>query len=231
MPNYTQVPNSILDRMADFSDTEFRVIVFVCRQTFGWGKDKAALSISFIAKGCGVSDRGVVYACETLCKKNLISKEKTDQFGGANAFRLILDDLCTDCIGGMQPLHGGYANGDTLPMQPLHTNKEIRKKESTKERGVFDLETFNLMKTALLKVFRPEGRQMNNNEELLLRDIVRDHENPEHELDKIFKFKVGLPDKEKRYFPTSLYSLLEKWDDLLDRAHQAKESKGRQPCF
>ena len=37
-PNYTQIPNAILDNMASMTMPEAVVVLAICRQTFGWHK-------------------------------------------------------------------------------------------------------------------------------------------------------------------------------------------------
>ena len=91
-PNYTQVPNVLLDGMAGFSDPEFRVAMAVCRQIFGWHRQVAVMSISFIVKATGLSNVSVIKACASLVEKGLLEKQSTSQFGGANAFKMIVKE-------------------------------------------------------------------------------------------------------------------------------------------
>jgi len=132
-PNFTQVPNVLLDGMSEFSDSEFRVLLVVCRQTFGYHRIKAVMSISYLAKGAGLSPRGVVNACATLEKKGYLEKETTDRFRGANAFRLVVIDPCTQCIGRAPDpctqCTSTHAHSAQVPMHTVHTSKEMEIKE------------------------------------------------------------------------------------------------------
>jgi hypothetical protein len=73
-PNYTQLPNVVLDNMKDFSDAELRVILIACRQTFGWQRIKAKMSISFLEIGTGMSRSGVIGAIKTLLENGLLER-------------------------------------------------------------------------------------------------------------------------------------------------------------
>jgi len=65
-PNYTQVPNIIFDYwMKVLSSSEFVILLFICRKTFGWHETKETLSLKFISSQTGIS-KTVVIKC--LCK-------------------------------------------------------------------------------------------------------------------------------------------------------------------
>jgi len=49
-PNYTQIPNIILDNIDKFSNTEFKILLLICRKTFGWHKEKDKISYSQLIK-------------------------------------------------------------------------------------------------------------------------------------------------------------------------------------
>lgn len=78
-PNYTQLPNAVLDNLPEFSDAELRVVLCICRQTFGWHRDTFKASVSFIAKGVGMSEQGVRNAVESLMARGVINREKHGQ--------------------------------------------------------------------------------------------------------------------------------------------------------
>ncbi len=74
-PNYTQIPNVILDHMDRLSDAELRVLLFICRQTFGWHQGKYKASAAAIAKATGMSDTGVQNGVKTMLEKGVIERE------------------------------------------------------------------------------------------------------------------------------------------------------------
>lgn len=58
---FARVPNDILDNLsiADFNGVQFKIVLFILRLTFGYNKDSAEMSQSYIAKGIG-SDKDAV---------------------------------------------------------------------------------------------------------------------------------------------------------------------------
>lgn len=65
-PNYTQLPNVILDGMATLSDAELRVVLYVCRMTFGWRRDQAKITLKDIVKATGKSKSSIAPAVTNL---------------------------------------------------------------------------------------------------------------------------------------------------------------------
>jgi hypothetical protein len=131
-PNYTQVPNIILDALPALSEPELRVALIVCRQTFGWHREKAALSISFLEKASGNCKPAVVAACASLVKRGFLEKEKTNQFNGSNSFKLIVCDLSTTLTGKAPDLLTTLTSAcklrEQVPVNDVNTNKETFKK-------------------------------------------------------------------------------------------------------
>jgi Helix-turn-helix domain len=64
---------------------------------------------------------------------------------------------------------------------------------------------------------RPNGKRMNFQEEGATTQIVSQG-NWRAELAVIQDYRQRLPARDRRFFPNSIYALLSKWDDLLDRA-------------
>lgn len=88
-PNSTQVPNIILDKlMYRLPDAEFRVVIYICRRTYGFQRESDQISysqfIDGIVKrdgtrldgGCGLSRPSVSKALNTLVELKLVIKEK-----------------------------------------------------------------------------------------------------------------------------------------------------------
>src|SRR5688572_1205062 len=74
-PTYTQIPNVILDAIADVSDAELRVLLFLARQTFGWHRESYKASTSFIARATGMSPQGVINGVRRLLEKGVMTRE------------------------------------------------------------------------------------------------------------------------------------------------------------
>jgi len=119
-PNYTQVPNVILDHMDHLSDAELRVLLCVCRNTFGWHQDKALCSSSFIAKATGMSVQGVLNGVSRLLKTGVIERQKD-----GDSFSYWVAIAKPAPLNGverqeLQPLNGV----ETPPLNGVETNKE-----------------------------------------------------------------------------------------------------------
>lgn len=85
IPNSTQIPDVILDQwMAELSGAEFKVLLYVARRTYGFGKESDNISLSQLAtgirrkdgssldRGTGLSRSGVKAACNGLIEKGLL---------------------------------------------------------------------------------------------------------------------------------------------------------------
>lgn len=79
-PNYTQIPNVIFDYwMSKLSETQFKVLLCICRKTFGWQKIRDAISLNQMEKMTGLSRNSVVNSLKKLAFLKLvtITKNKT----------------------------------------------------------------------------------------------------------------------------------------------------------
>lgn len=87
-PNSTQVPNIILDKlMYRLPDAEFRVLIYICRRTYGFQRESDQISftqfIDGIVKrdgtrldgGCGLARSSLAKALASLIEMKLIIKE------------------------------------------------------------------------------------------------------------------------------------------------------------
>lgn len=82
VPNYTQVPNVVIDEhMANLSDAAFKIYVLLIRKTKGWDKTKDAISLSQFVQISGLSRPTVVKAIDQLISYNLIKKNQKTPFG------------------------------------------------------------------------------------------------------------------------------------------------------
>lgn len=88
-PNYTQVPNVFLDElMSELTGSELKVLMYITRRTFGFGKKSDNISLNQIAngiikkdgavldKGTGLSKTQIINAINKLVDKNIIVKVK-----------------------------------------------------------------------------------------------------------------------------------------------------------
>lgn len=76
-PNYTQVPNDIMDRwLPDLTGAELKVLLYLARWTFGFHRDRVEVGLRRICSGRPGKDRGTGLHIETasIAVKNLEAK-------------------------------------------------------------------------------------------------------------------------------------------------------------
>lgn len=71
---YTKTPNFIFEIMPQLSPAEFKVIMVVVRQTFGFHKERDAISLSQFMSMTSLSRQGVINAIASLIEKGFIVK-------------------------------------------------------------------------------------------------------------------------------------------------------------
>lgn len=89
IPNSTQIPDVIIDQwMARLTGSEFKIILYIARRTYGFGKESDSVSINQISRGIrrrdgewldrgtGLSRSGVKAACATLVATGLLIKTR-----------------------------------------------------------------------------------------------------------------------------------------------------------
>lgn len=107
IPNSTQIPDVILDRwMAKLSGAEFKVLLYIARRTYGFGKEGDTISLRQIVSGIRTKDgrqldSGTGLNKDTVCKalnsleaSGLVIREQRshEDYGDlANFYRLNLD--------------------------------------------------------------------------------------------------------------------------------------------
>ena len=73
IPNSTQVPNVLLDRvMPVATDAVFKCLMCVARQTYGWRKEWDAISITQIERLTGLSNKAAIDNMKLLCEAGLV---------------------------------------------------------------------------------------------------------------------------------------------------------------
>jgi phage replication O-like protein O len=124
IPNSTQVPDIILDHwMAELSGAEFKVVMYIARRTYGFGKERDTISLTQIAegivrrdgtvldRGTGISRASVARSVKTLEEMGIIIRKtnlsETGREFEENTYSINLD---------WQPKGGSATGGqDTSP--------------------------------------------------------------------------------------------------------------------
>lgn len=78
---YTRIANSLLEQLINYPFTmrEYRVMLFIIRQTYGYNRKAHEMSYSFIADGTGISRNKVIEIIKDLEKKYIV--KRTPQSG------------------------------------------------------------------------------------------------------------------------------------------------------
>lgn len=129
-PNYTQIPNIIFDHwMGILTPAEFKVLMCICRKTFGWQKSTDLISIKQIEKMTGLGKSGIIKNTESLIAHGLIEKIKSKTSDGddaPNRFTVIVRIEGEGCpLSGQQVVH-------SVDKGVVHS-VDTQKKDSTKE--------------------------------------------------------------------------------------------------
>ena len=94
-PTYTQIPNVVIDYWANqLDDSELRVLLLICRCTFGWHQPSADIPLNYIAQSIGRSRSTVKESLNILEKLGLIERDRRRHENRSNLstrYRLVLN--------------------------------------------------------------------------------------------------------------------------------------------
>jgi hypothetical protein len=179
-PTTTPVPDEVFDvLMPQLSGAELKVLLYICRRTFGFKKASDSISLSQIAHGIttrdgrvldggtGLCKRHVIRALKVLEKKNIIRVTRTvDETGlnEVNTYSLNMRDPGSG--GGTKSPYGSdkispgvvtrESPGVGTPVSPTtNRNQETVRQETDVVVAVTqDLETFGIAKSAVTKLMQ-----------------------------------------------------------------------------
>lgn len=78
-PNYTQIPNVILDSLHEMTPAEAVVVLAICRQTFGWHKRGEKLSLTKLQALTGMGRHAVLDAINAALEHGWIRRKPAGQ--------------------------------------------------------------------------------------------------------------------------------------------------------
>lgn len=129
-PNFTQIPNEILDKMADMTPAEFKVLMAICRKTFGWQKERDVISLSQLEELTGLSRTAVQAGIMAAIKRGMLERTKA----GTQSFSyhlLVASDYqstqTTSSKNGTEPVASSYQE---LVASDYTQKKDLNKKHS-----------------------------------------------------------------------------------------------------
>lgn len=148
-PNYTPIPNVILDEwMKHLSLIQFKVLIAICRKTFGWHKARDRISLTQLTEMTGCSRDKVSEALKWLCSKNIITKLLTGTNGQQQALYSI--NVSADSN-----------NLDQSPMATPPSSLGLPTKERAKQNEVFEAETQPELRKDIANLdFEPRDKQL-----------------------------------------------------------------------
>ena len=180
-PNTTQIPNEVFDTlMSKLSGGELKVLLYICRRTFGFRKDSDSISLTQIARGIttkagrvldqgtGLSKRHVVTALKTLEKRNIIKVSRAvDETGLHEVNTYSLNILDTESgVGTKSPYEVVNSSAPEVVKSnslgvvnsSAPTKQREQKKEEQKKDIVVavaqDLEIFGIAQSAITKLIQ-----------------------------------------------------------------------------
>lgn len=133
-PNYTQIPNLILDAyLPAMSEAELKITLAISRQTFGWHREQAALSLSRLQKMTGLSRQGVINGITSGMERGTIYRQPRGQ---GFEYGLIVDD---ELVNEVDQHQSTKLTSTSQPNRPAPVNevdhiKETKKPKETEEK-------------------------------------------------------------------------------------------------
>ncbi len=87
---YTRVPHNLIEAMYDkdqhFTVTQYKVLLYIIRKTYGWNRYAEHISISSMARALGKDRRNVSRAVSDLEKMGVLSVDRRS--GGSGYFSI-----------------------------------------------------------------------------------------------------------------------------------------------
>jgi phage replication O-like protein O len=175
-PNTTQIPNEVFDAlMPHLSGGELKVLLYICRRTFGFRKDKDSISLTQIAhgittkagrvldQGTGLSKRQVQRALRVLeSRKVILVERRVDETGlhEINTYRLnvrggdkMSPPVETPVSGGVETAVSPGVETPASTTKQREQNKERQKKDLV-DVVAQDLESFGMTASAITKLMQ-----------------------------------------------------------------------------
>jgi len=138
LPNYVQVPHEVFRHLKILTGNEVKVLLSICRKTFGYHKLTDDISYSQIEEMCGVSRANASRAVKRLCELDLV--EKSTKKGKTTRY-----DMKVMCAKTTQEDLGTVVKTTTLTVAKTTHTKERRKetRDTTKvvsrDRAIYHL--------------------------------------------------------------------------------------------
>lgn len=178
-PNGTIVPDDVFDVLAPrLSEAELRVLLYIVRRTFGFGKNADAISLKQLTQGIvardgrildhgtGMSRKAVIKGCEGLAQKGIISIERRKRPDGnnhVNIYKLRFREQIGVVTSGDQgsyptppsPVTSGNTQESVKQESVRHNNTSVVASYSDTEKQLYeDLKTIGIHHNTAGKLLR-----------------------------------------------------------------------------
>ena len=132
-PNYTQLPNAVLEAMSEMGNAEFKVVMAICRLTFGYHVKTTRAKLQKLQDMTGLSKQSVISGAKIAEEKGIITKIKD---GGVTQWKVnLLDSDKNEKVKKLDPK--GKVTRQPSIKETIKQNKPLT---STKEVEVVDPE-------------------------------------------------------------------------------------------
>ena len=122
---YTQTPNSLFVEMKDMDECELKVVMLICRYTFGYHRDEVKLSTRRIADEIGMNTASVQKGADKAIERGLI--EKVIDGNKTTTWRALVSDSEVESPM-IQKLNRGVSDNESLS-RVKESNKEKKEKD------------------------------------------------------------------------------------------------------
>jgi len=129
---YTQVPNSLFEIMGDMDECELKVVLYICRYTFGYHREGVTVSTRKMARAIGMSVASVAKGAEAAEKRGLIERVNDGQ--NSTEWRAIVNQGDSNSESPNAKVIQKMNQGDSNSESQVGLNKD---KESIKQNGAF----------------------------------------------------------------------------------------------
>lgn len=120
---YTQVPNSLFKIMGDMDECELKVVLYICRHTFGYHRESVKISTRKMADAIGMNTASVQKGAELAEKRGLI--ERINDGHNTTEWVAIVEGVSNSDTGVIQNLTHGVSEFES--QVGLNKDKEIKR--------------------------------------------------------------------------------------------------------
>lgn len=138
-PNYTQIPNVMLDRMSEMTPAEFMVLAAIARKTFGWHKASDVISLTQLQEATGLSrsavQQGIIAGmARGMIDRTLITKQ-------SYSYRLLVVSDYQPVSNTYKPVASDYQSTQTtssekLPEPVVSADRQLVVSDYTQKKGL-----------------------------------------------------------------------------------------------